>query len=341
MRYSAETYRTAKLELDKRRNRAFTQQQKNKSIFYQKYPRAYEIEREIASTAVKVAKEIFSNKANATERLNTLKEINFNLQEELVSMLISAGFPENYLDEQYTCNLCRDTGYIDGKMCDCMKRILRDMAYNEFNKKSPLSLCDFSTFDLTLYPSESLDNQSKIPKNYMSKVFDYCTMYASNFNINSRNLFFTGDTGLGKTHLSLAIANEVIVKGFGVIYFSVPNLVNQLEQERFHKLNNDDENTEKILNECDLLILDDLGTEVCTSFTTTAVYNLINTRLTVKKPLLINTNLSLKDIEQRYSKRLSSRIIGDFDIMNFIGRDIRQLKRQQRKYSFTGGNYNV
>lgn len=329
MGYSSSIYRAAKYEMDKRRGRAFEKQEKNKKIFYSKCPRAEIIEREIASTSIKAAKEIFSGKSNVKKELEKLKENNLNLQKELTELLVSKGFPENYLDEQYTCADCKDTGYIDGKMCSCMKLLLRDIAYNELNKKSPLSLCDFSAFDTSLYSAEVSQGQKMSPRDKMSKIFNYCKNYAENFSDNSPNLLLRGGTGLGKTHLSLSIAKEVINRGYGVIYFSLPNLMGQLEKERFNS-SNEEEKIEEILTACDLLILDDMGTEFSTSYTTSAIYNVINTRIITSKPTVINTNLSLGELENWYSKRFVSRLLGDFIKLEFIGKDIRQIKNRNR-----------
>ncbi len=312
--------------MDKRRQLVFENQEKRKKIFYNKCPRAQEIEREIASTSIRVAKQVFSGKANVKEQLEKLKNYNLNLQKELSELLVKNGFPENFLEEWYKCNLCKDTGYINGKMCSCMKQLLRDTAYNELNSKSPLSLCDFSTFDVSLYSGEVQMGQKTSPIEKMSKIFEYCKKYAENFSLNSDNLLLRGSTGLGKTHLSLAIAKYVISKGFGVIYFSAPNLVNQLEKERFGDLS-DNENTEEILTDCDLLILDDMGTEHNSAYATSAIYNIINTRIMVGKPTIINTNLTISDLQEEYSKRLVSRIMGDFTRLEFVGKDIRQIKK--------------
>lgn len=330
MGFSNEVYRTASREMDKRRQAVFEKREKRKNIFYSRFPRGAEIEREIASTSVKAAKEIFSGKADIKERLNQLKENNLNLQKELIELLVSAGFPENYLDEQYECNLCKDTGYTNEKMCSCMKQLLRNIAYDELNKISPLSLCDFNTFDITLYSSEALQGKRYSPQAVMSKIYSFCMDYANNFTLNSKNLLLRGATGLGKTHLSLAIAKNVINKGYGVIYVSTPNIVNKLEKERFSQFKNYAEETENIITNCDLLIFDDLGTEFSTSYSNSMIYNIINTRIISGKPTIINTNLTISELGKIYSERFVSRIMGDFERFDFVGKDIRQIKKQQR-----------
>lgn len=329
MSYSSSVYVKARLEMDKRRTLSFEKQDKNRQIFYKKCPRAKEIETEIASTSVKVAKEIFSGKENVREGLERLKKNNLDLQNELENLIVSFGLPRDFLDEKYSCNLCKDTGYIDGKYCNCMRTLLRDIAYDELNKKSPLSLSDFSTFDINFYSTEKINSNTLSPREYMTKIFDYCKNYANNFSLASKNLIMTGKTGLGKTHLSLAIAKEVINKGYGVVYFSAPNLVSQLEKEHF-KRNDEDENTEQAIMSCDLFILDDIGTEFSTNYTTSAIYNIINTRISNSLPTIINTNLSLDELKNLYSERFASRIFGEFQKIKFVGKDIRQIKNRKR-----------
>ncbi|MGN0594083.1 MAG: ATP-binding protein, partial [Hominimerdicola sp.] len=160
----------------------------------------------------------------------------------------------------------------------------------------------------------------------IKNILSYCKEYADGFNENSKSLFMKGNTGLGKTHLSLSIANEVIKKGYGVIYVSAPSLVTQLEKEHF-SYNKEDAKTEDALLDCDLLIIDDLGTEFTTPFSTSAIYNIFNSRLLADKPIIFNTNLSLQELEKLYSQRFVSRIIGEAVRLDFFGKDIRILKK--------------
>ena len=162
-------------------------------------------------------------------------------------------------------------------------------------------------------------------------MLKFCKKYADEFSGDSHSLLFQGGPGLGKTHLSLSIAQAVIDKGYGVIYVSAPNILSRLESERFGNNAERKGETEQFLNECDLLILDDLGTEFQTKYTSSAVYNIINTRLITNRPTIISTNLSGKEIQELYGARMMSRIIGMLDRVEFIGNDIRQIKRRERK----------
>jgi DNA replication protein DnaC len=160
----------------------------------------------------------------------------------------------------------------------------------------------------------------------MKKNLTICKEYANNFNKHSESLFMKGSTGLGKTHLSLSIANEVIKKGYGVIYVSAPSLVSQLEKEHF-TYNKNDSKTDEMLIDCDLLIIDDLGTEFATQFSNSAIYNIFNSRLLADKPVIINTNLTLQELERQYSQRFVSRITGQATRLDFFGKDIRIIKK--------------
>ena len=328
MGYSREIYDAAMALLTDRRLREEQELAEKKDQFYLLYPRAREIERELSSTAVKAAKAVLSG-ADAAGQLAVLRDRNLELQTEYRGMLKEAGLPEDYLEPHYGCEKCEDTGYIDGKMCSCLKALLKKEAYRRLNAMTPLSLCTFDTFSLRYYPEEAERDGGIPPKAQMQRVLKYCQDYAKGFSLSSPSLIMQGGTGLGKTHLSLAIANEAIQKGFGVIYGSTQNLATSLERERFGREPVEGD-TNQLLLSCDLLILDDLGTEFSTSFVDAAIYNVINTRLMVQKPTIISTNLSYMELQKRYSERLTSRIIGSYTRLLFCGKDVRQQKRLQK-----------
>ena len=326
MGYSKDIY-----ELANKRLAIIGQMNKEKSEqrrleFFRKYPRAKEIEKLLSTHAIKAAKAVLRG-SNAREEIEALKDKNLALQDELYQMLEAENLSRDYLDLEYNCPKCKDTGYIDGRMCSCFKSILKKEAYNKLNSLSPLSLSTFDTFELDFY--SKVPTQEGYPSAYkrMSDIFYFCKEYANSFNKHSKSLIMQGATGLGKTHLSLAIANEVIEKGYGVIYASVPNIISKLEKERFRYNRSDmQEESEQYLIECDLLILDDLGTEFSTNFSSAMIYNLINTRIMSLKPTIISTNLSMKELEKAYTERMVSRIMGNNIRLAFLGNDIRQQK---------------
>ena len=222
-------------------------------------------------------------------------------------------------DIVYDCPVCSDTGYVNGKICACVKKIANAIAREELSAQMPIKESTFENFDLKYYSSEG-DN----PRRRMTAILKLCREYVINFNPNSsENLLFLGGTGLGKTHLTLAIVSGVIEKGFLPVYGPAETLFSAIQKEKYSGENQGC--YDQMLN-CDLLVIDDLGTEHVNSFTKSTLYNLINTRLLIKKPTIINTNLSLKEIQEIYSPRIASRLIGNFNGNQFLGTDIRQQK---------------
>lgn len=332
MGYDREIYDSAMAVMSDRRSTANRTARQHREEVRQKCPRALEIEREISGAGLRAARLIMTGK-DAQQQIAALAEENLRQQREFAEVLREAGFAEDYMEPHFACQACRDEGYIDGRMCECLKLLLRETAQQKLNRLTPLSLSSFERFDLSYYPSEPDEKTGLSPRRKMEDIFRFCTGYAQRFSLHSPSILMTGATGLGKTHLSLAIAREVIEKGYGVIYGSAQNFILQIERERFGR--SDSSESERQLQECDLLILDDLGVEFLTQFVSAAVYNLINTRLMAERPTIISTNLSISELENRYSERVVSRIIANYRILPFIGRDVRQLKRMRE----AGVNY--
>lgn len=302
---------TAEQELISRKNSLF-----KKNSYIEK------IDNNLNRTGAKLAKAVL-NGSDVKEQVKLIKEATLKNQKELTRILSSMGLPVDYLNIQYTCPICKDTGFDDGKICVCLKKLMRDLAFEELNKLSPLAVSNFEDFDLSYYSDILSDKQRVSPRKRMTDIYKYCRNYATTFSLNSKNILMQGNTGLGKTHLSLAIAGKVIDSGFGVIYTSTPNLLSKIEKEHF-SYNKSTSNTVDYIIDCDLLILDDLGTEFATNFTTTTIYNILNSRLLLSKPTIISTNLSIKDMEKMYGERFVSRVIGNNDRLLFLGKDLRQ-----------------
>lgn len=324
MGYSREIYDSAEKILRERRRAAEEESEKRRAAFFKVCPRAQQIQRRLASTAVSAAKAVLGGKS-ATEQLKKLKEESLALQGEFSRLLTENGVES--LEPRYSCPQCKDTGYVDGKMCGCMKKLLRTESYRRLNTLTPLSLSTFDSFSLEYYSQEARDGRP-CDRDIMRNTFRYCVSYAQQFGLHSPNLIMTGGTGLGKTHLSLAIASQTIQKGFGVVYSSVGSLMTQLENEHFGRESGNA--AMESMQGCDLLILDDLGTEFKSSFSSSAIYNIINMRLMLQKPTIISTNLSTKEMVDYYSERFASRIIGSYRRIVFVGRDIRQQKRAEK-----------
>ena len=328
MGYSSSVYKTASDKLAERRLAAEKSADMRRKEIYERLPRAKELEQAIAFCGVEAARTVLRG-GDAVAEMTKLKEKNLGLQRELKELLLSNGYAENALEPQYSCEKCNDTGYFEQGnrtlMCSCMKRELVACACDELNRSIPLSLCSFEAFDLERY-SKTLDpSTGLVPYRHMEKVLKYCMAYARNFTPDSESILMRGKTGLGKTHLSLAIATEVIKRGYGVIYVSAPALALQLEKERFSR--EEQTGTLDALSTCDLLIVDDLGTEYRNSFTLSQIYNLFNARLLRRKPFIISTNLTIAELEREYSDRFVSRINGAAQKLDFIGEDLR-IKRK-------------
>ncbi|HAS37868.1 MAG TPA: ATP-binding protein, partial [Ruminococcaceae bacterium] len=256
---------------------------------------------------------------DAKEYIKKLAEINLNAQSQRRLFLKKAGFPEDWLDVHYTCPKCEDKGFVNGIMCDCFKDLLKSLEYEKLCSKLPIDSCRFDNFKLDYYP----DGAGTSPRRRMESVLNYCKTYATDFSRRSPSLLLYGKTGLGKTHLSLAVAGKAVESGYGVIYTSAQNLFNKLEKEKFGR---SDGNTEETILDCDLLIIDDLGAEFTTQFTVSALYNIINSRELEGKPTIISTNLTPEQLTSTYSERIASRILSNFVMLYFDGSDIRQIK---------------
>lgn len=325
MGYSKEIYEAANKKITLIRQTAISEAARRKQAFFKHYPRAREIEKALSSTAIQVARAVLAGNDDKIALLNEFKEKNLRLQSELAEILKKASLPEDYLEVRYNCSLCKDQGHVGGKTCGCLKQLLKKEAYDRLNQLSPLALCTFSSFSLDYYSTIPIAGSTLTPRKRMEDIFRYCRDYAENFTANSPSLLMQGATGLGKTHLSLAIAKAAIDKGYGVIYGSTQNIVTKLEKERF-RYNHDTSpaESEQYFIDCDLLILDDLGTEFSTQFSNAAIYNIVNSRIMTGKPTIISTNLSMKELERSYTERLVSRIMGNNIRLAFLGGDVRQ-----------------
>lgn len=285
---------------------------------YVSNPRLREIDREHAEVGARLVNAALSG----GKALDGLKKHSSALTLEKKLILEKADIKEPTPD----CPICGDTGYIGGKICGCVKRKAAEIMLSELSEEMPLENSRFDNFNLNYYKDE--DGKSGNPRRRMTAILKVCTEYVIGFDPKkSKNLLFMGSAGLGKTHLTLAIVSGLIEKGFVPVYGSAENLFAKIEKEKF---SGENRGAYESMTACDLLVIDDLGAEMATAFTKSALYNLVNTRLLSGRPTIINTNLSMKEIETRYTARISSRLIGSFDAYKFIGNDIRQQKAVER-----------
>ena len=316
---NSEIYDKAMSVLVNRRARAVSENDMHIQEINLKIPQIHEINDVLFNTGKELIQIISEgNSADTQNKINQLRRNNLQAQEMSRKLLAANGYPEDYLDIHYTCNMCNDTGYCDGSYCDCLKKLCGRIAADELNKNAHLKLSDFDTFSLSYYNGDDYFN--------MQKILEFTKQYAETFNENSNSIFMFGKTGLGKTHLSLAIANRVLDKGYSVIYDSAINILRNIEREHFSREHSSDM-IDLVMN-TDLLILDDLGTEYETPFYNATIYNIINSRLNSGKATIISTNLDLAGIKRRYDERVVSRIISVYTCLAFKGEDVRLQIRQ-------------
>jgi len=326
MSYTKENLMYADEVIASRRTKAETERAKRQKEIAAKIPDIPKYEAQMAESGLAVAK-AFGMGKDAQKYIEDLADINLKTQEYIRTALVNGGYPADYLDTPYYCKKCGDTGYVGGYFCSCRKELLDRLTLEDLERVSPAGKCTFDNFRLDYYPEEPDATYGISPREKMSEIFEYCKCYAEDFGTDSGSLYMRGETGLGKTHLSLAIANVAARSGFNVVYGSAQNLLSEVEREKFGG-NNSGAAENKLLS-CDLLIIDDLGSEFATQFTLTVVYNIINTRINTSKPVIISTNLTDRELEAKYTARITSRIIGNYTSLYFMGRDIRQIKSQE------------
>lgn len=319
MAYSKETYKKAEQEISQRRIRALAEREAHHRVAVEAVPEILELEAKMSSAGLSTIKALGMGVDDAKSYIKKLSEISLSSQAQRRLLLKKAGFPENWLDINYTCKKCEDTGFVGGIMCDCFKNLMKSLEYEKLCSKLPVGNCRFDNFKLDYYP----DGAGTSPRKRMGSVLSYCKTYSSDFSRHSPSLLLYGKTGLGKTHLSLAVAGKAVEAGYGVIYSSAQNLFNKLEKEKFGR---SEGNTEESILDCDLLIIDDLGAEFTTQFTVSSLYNIINSRELEGKPTIISTNLTPEQLTNTYSERIASRILSNYVMLLFDGSDIRQIK---------------
>ena len=280
-------------------------------------PEYAETEQKITALSAKIGIAVISGNREAAENLRA--EIDA-LRQKNADMLSVAG----KIKIEYECPLCEDTGYVGGKICSCTEALAKKIMAEKLSRNMPIDACRFDNFDLKYYSDKG---DGVTPRKRMTQVLRVCREFSLSQG-EGQNLLLFGKTGLGKTHLSLAVANEFLDRGLSVVYDSAQNLINALAEEQFSYSGNT-ELSDSVL-ESDLLIIDDLGAEMHTSFSASCVNNVINTRLLKNKPTIISTNLTLDEIEAVYSPRVLSRIIGGYKLLGCLGDDIRQQKALEK-----------
>ena len=323
MGYSTEVVRRARARLAQAKEDRESENRQHLALAYEKVPRIREIDHELRVTMAKTAQAAFLSGSDGREALLALREQNRGLQQER-ERLAKENFEEGFLDDTPICTICGGSGYVGSTMCECLRELCRQEQKREVSILSG-SRDSFAHFDLNYYPDRVDPQYGVSPRTVMEKNLRDCRNYASFFSLKSENLLFSGNTGLGKTFLSGCIARTVADRGYSVSYETASHLFTKLERARFDRDEQCRQETEAALA-ADLLIVDDLGTEMTGQFTSVALYGLINDRLLAGKPTIISTNLTTEDISRRYTPQIASRLRGSYRRVPFLGEDIRILK---------------
>ncbi|MDR3344526.1 MAG: ATP-binding protein [Oscillospiraceae bacterium] len=306
-------------ELTRRRTKAEREYQIRRAEALEKIPGIAELEAKISSAGAELCR-VIGMGDDALRLVEQIKRDNLAAQRKERELLVKHGLAADAMRVRYICPVCDDTGFgDDGKFCECHKILLKEFEHARLSEMFPLDRFTFESFSLTYYPPEQ--------RRQMRDTLETCREYAREYHLGLPGLFFYGEPGLGKTHLSGAIINEVIKRGFGVEYGSVPVLLARLAKERFDSRS--DNITERALLAADLLVLDDLGAESVNSFTLEALYTIINTRLLKQLPTIVNSNCAAGELQERYGRRIASRLLYEgYETFCFTGMDIREKKTE-------------
>jgi len=304
-------------EYEEKQNRAQRQRIQKINEIYTKIPAYEEIEKSVSSVSAAQAKKLLDGDEHA---LVDLKHTLRLLSERKRELLLSAGYPENYLEPEYDCPYCRDTGYIDGQKCRCLKQKIITLLYEQSNIKEVLAGENFSALSYEFYKDEDLTR--------FRQTVRACQDFVKSFPARHRNLFFYGSVGAGKTFLSNCIARELIEAGNLVLYFSAAGLIDTLSgSSQYGKSREELYYVSQDLYNCDLLIIDDLGTEYTNAYVVSQLFSCLNERLLRRRSTIISTNLSLEDLRNKYSERIFSRITSNYDLYKVTGPDIRMYRK--------------
>ena len=323
MGYSIEVVRRARERLAQARSERERENREHLRLAYEQQPRLQEIDRQLRMTMAKAAMAAFAG-GDAERLMAEAKQQNQSLQRER-RQIVAGCFEEGFLDETPICTVCSGTGYVGSTMCDCLAELCRQEQKKELTFLSA-GRESFDQFRLDYY-SDKPTPAGYVPRVIMEKTYQTCRRNAFGFHEKAGNLLFSGNTGLGKTFLSACIARTVADQGYSVVYESAGKLFQTLEKARF-EANDENRRAAAKYAECDLLIVDDLGTELPGQFVTAALYSLINDRLLENKPTIISTNLSEEELVRRYNPQIASRLRGSYKRVAFVGDDIRLLKNR-------------
>ncbi len=316
MGFNRENYARIKQEYDGKYLRAQDAARLRRAEVHAKLPEVEKIDAIIASSGMRIFEATLKNDKAALE---AIEAENVALNKQRADILMSAGYPADYTEVKYECDKCGDTGVVDYRMCACMKEKLIIAGLESSGMYSLIKSQTFDNFELRYYSGEALPR--------MKTIVDIAKAYAERFEAEkSGSIIMMGNTGLGKTHISSAIGGVVAKKGNDVYYTGAVDMLADFETDRFGDHGADRESVTDKYFSCDLLIIDDLGTELINQFSTSSLYNLLNSRLVKKKATIINTNFTRDELRKKYQDRITSRIFGEYTVLPFLGTDIREKK---------------
>ena len=324
MGYSAAVLERARARLEQAKTERTAEYEAHLKAAYEQYPRLEEIDRELRHTMAQLMANAIRHGEDPSDALAGIRERNLALQREREWIIEAAEFEEGYLDDSPICTKCGGTGYVGSQMCTCLRELCRQEQKKALTRLFSSGKETFENFRLDYYSNEYDPKLGTSPRQLMQSNFNICRKYARNFSLSSENLLFSGATGLGKTFLSACIARKVADGEHSVMYETAIRIFEAFEAERFGPQAHSGQTDPYF--DCDLLIIDDLGTETRNQFAISALYHIVNTRMMEKRPTIISTNLQPDAIEQRYSPQIASRITGDYRLIKFVGQDIRRMQ---------------
>ena len=329
MAYDGKVMRRAMTRWDGEKQRRKAEFARRQEELFAENPRLREIDRKLRDTMSGVIAAALRQGEDPLPAIRRIRDENLELQRERAELLVGMGYPMDYLEEKPACPKCDDTGYCGQRMCQCLQRFYHEEQIGELSKLLDLGSQRFESFSFDWY-SGAVDSEAGTSSRKLAEDnFDTCQDYAHQFSESSENLLLFGDPGLGKTFLSACIARVVSERGFSVVYDTAGHIFARMEAEKFRRDDEEAEDDMARYEKCDLLIMDDLGAEMHTSFVQSALYQLINGRLLNGKKTIINTNLQMEDIAARYGAAIASRLEGEYHMLPFFGEDIRKLKKER------------
>lgn len=329
MTYDGKILSLVRAELSETRRKNSLERERRRSEVFQRIPSLRSFDSDMAALMTGAITRALSA-GGACELPKAMAEAE-SLIAERRRKLLENGYPEDYLDEIYDCPRCRDTGYVEGLPCPCLDEKYARCAAADLSKMLDLRGQSFERFDLSYYSDKYDPACGESPRAAMTANLEFCRRYSESFRRGSPNLLFSGGTGLGKTFLSASIARVVSSRGFSVVYDTAVSVLDVFETLKFSKIADELPEYKAAVGRylsCDLLIFDDLGTEMTTSMTISALYTLVNTRILGGKSTIISTNLGTEELKKRYSPQIASRLEGEYIPVKFVGSDIRLLKNR-------------